>query len=248
MEQKKELTKKTKDEIVDMTQFEGLPTGFEDTTNETFKTPFVKILQALSPEKQKKNEKYVDGAEEGMFFNTATGKLSEELEVIVLKISHDLVVWQPDRGGFVGSFSKTEESEIVDRRDGAKKFDKDGNEVMDTISFFCADVNDPGSLFVFPMSASALKHARNWSTRLRTLKIGDKAAGYVFAGVWKIGSVLESNDKGSWYSIGNTPTFIRPVTNDEVKGIIVPGLEILKKAKTDYSVIDDSGDKEETKY
>jgi len=247
MTDKMTRAKKNEVETIDADFLNGLPTGFEDTTSETFKTPFLRILQSQSDETKKKSERYVDGAEEGSFFNTATQKIYDEINLIVLKVSHDLVVWQPERGGFVGTYAKSEESEIVDRRDGAKKYDKEGNDVVDTISLYCVNADDYSDIFVFPLSGASLKHAKNFSTRLRTLKVGDRVPGVTFAGVWNIKTVLESNDKGSWYSIGNTPSMKRLITKTELDSVVKPGLEMLKKAVTDYSAVAEK-ESEDTDY
>jgi hypothetical protein len=230
-----ELKTKEKIDLVDQSMFTGQTTGFEETNNETFKTPFLKVLQTLSPEIKKKSENFIEGAEEGMFFNTATLKPYSELNIVVLKVVHNLVVWRPNRGGFVGVFDKSQELKLVYRKEGAKKWDKDENIINDTISFFCLNADKPSEIFVFPMSNASIKHAKSFSTRLRMLEANGKPLGVSFAGIWNIKTVLEENDKGSWYDVGNTPTFKRFITKEEFESYVKPALELLKKAETDYS-------------
>ena len=243
----KELTKEQPTKEL-MTIFENQPTGFEETNSETFKTPFLKILQSLSPEVKKKSESYVEGAEEGMFFNTATRIFSEEMNIIVLKIVHNLVVWKPNRGGFVGVFDKSQELKLVKKRDGVKKYDDEGNEITDTISFFCLNAKKPTEIFVFPMSNAAIKHAKSFSTRLRMLEANGKPIGKTFAGVWNIKTVLQENDKGSWYDIGNTPTFLRFITKEAFENYVKPALEIITRAETDYSELESKDAEDNVEY
>lgn len=231
--EQKELQKKN--DSVDLTKFDGLQTGFEETYDETFKTPFLKILQDLSPECKKSSSDYLEDSESGMFCNSATKQLYIDLNIIVLKIVHNLVVWKPNRGGFVAVYPKSKEPEIVKEVNGLEKYDKSGNEVVDTISFFCVNADDPSDLFILPLSKASFKHASKFATRIRMLKIDGKNVNVAFAGVWNIKTVEESNDKGSWFTIGGTPTFQRCITENEFENVIKPSLELFTKAEIDYS-------------
>ena len=51
----------------------GIQTGV--ITQEDLALPFLKILGQLSPEVNKRDGKYVEGAEPGMIFNSVTGEL-----------------------------------------------------------------------------------------------------------------------------------------------------------------------------
>jgi hypothetical protein len=238
MDEKKEIEKKQKTDVIDSSMFSGMKTGFEDTCSDSFKTPFLRILQSGSNEIKKKEKTYVSGAEEGMFYNPVTGKLYSDLEVIVLKITHNLVVWKQNRGGFVGVYEKKDEQRIVAKKDGLKKFDAEGNSINDTISFFCLDANNPIDLFVFPMSNTALKHARNFTTKIRMLELNGKPVQIAYAGVWKISTVLEENQLGKWYDIGSTPLFTRFITQSEFNDFIKPALSLIENSITDYSQSD----------
>lgn len=234
-EENKEITQ-TGGEIADFSQFSGA-SGFEDTDATTFKTPFLKILQDLSPECKPRGEQAVEGAAAGMLFNTATQELHESMDVVVLKISHVLTVWQPNRGGFVGRHPLSAENTVVAKKEGLKKWDSEGNEVIDTLEFYCLDANDPSSVFILTMTTSSLKHGKSWATRLRMLKVNGKPTGVSWASVWTIGTVEEKNDKGSWFSIGTSPKFKRVITMEEKTSYIDPALEMLKTAETAYSEV-----------
>jgi hypothetical protein len=226
---------------LDVSIFEGQVTGFEQTNSETFKTPFLKVLQLLSPElNPKKESDYVETAKPGMFCNTATKEVFNKLDVIVLNIEHNLVVWKPNRGGFVGVYPKAKENEIVHSVDGIKKYDEEMNEIYDTINFFCMNANNYSDLFVISLSNTSFKHGRNWSTKIRMLKSNEKPIGFSYAGVWTIQTVEESNDLGSWYTIGNTPTFKRFITSNEFYNCIEPALKILENNVVDYEVLNEN--------
>ena len=231
----KELQKK---QVTDVSMFEGESSGFENTDASTFKTPFLKILQALSPELKRSDPKYIPDAQQGYFCNSASQELYEDVNIVVLKVEHSLIVWKPDRGGFVGRYSKDQEENIVAKKDGVKKWDKEGNIVMDTIEFFCLNADEPSDIFILSLSAASFKHARSFATRLRMLKIDGKLVNVSWAGVWKISTTEESNEKGTWYTIGSTPEFVRWITKEEKDNFIVPSKKILENATMDYSSLE----------
>ena len=233
----KEVKKKDQSELVDRSMFEGQPTGFEGTDSQTFKTPFLKILQGLSPELSPSNAKHIPGAQIGKFCNSATQQLYDSINVVVLRIDHTLVVWKPDRGGFVGRYPKSQEKEIVHGQEGVQKWDADMNEVIDTIEFYCINIDDPSDIFIFPLSTASLKHAKAWATRIRLLKADGKPIPVSWAGVWNISTMEETNDKGTWSTLGATPDFSRFVTMEEKDNFIIPAIEMLKTAETDYNVM-----------
>jgi hypothetical protein len=226
----------TVDNQLEMFQGSGLDSGFEETYSESFKTPFVRILQSNSPEVLNKGEKYVKGAVPGMLYNTATGKLYDTLNVVVLKVVHNIIAWRPDRGGFVGVFSKEEEGKITARREGLRKWDNAGNDLDDTMSLYCVNHDDPTDIFIISLSRTGLKHARTFATRLKSLQINGVPISKTWPGVWEITSGMESNEKGSWYTIGS-PKFKEFINKDFIEKIVKPGLEMLKTAKVDYSVL-----------
>ena len=49
--------------------------GSQNMTQEDLALPFLKVLGQLSPEVNKMNEKFIEGAEPGMIFNTVTNQL-----------------------------------------------------------------------------------------------------------------------------------------------------------------------------
>lgn len=227
-----------KDQKPNISLFEGESSGFEGTDASTFKTPFLKILQTLSPELKRSDPKYIPDAEVGYFCNTGSQELYDEINVIVLKVEHSLLVWKPNRGGFMGRYKKDEESEITAKKDGVKKWDSEGNIVMDTIEFFCLNADEPSDVFILSLSAASFKHGRSFATRLRMLKLDGKLVNKSWAGVWKISTVEESNEKGSWYTVGSTPEFVRWVTKEERDKFILPTKKMLETAETDYSSLE----------
>ena len=56
--------------------------GAQNISQEDLALPFLKILGQLSPEVNKRDGKYVEGAEPGKIINTVTNQLYDKLQVV----------------------------------------------------------------------------------------------------------------------------------------------------------------------
>ena len=56
--------------------------GAQNISQEDLALPFLKILGQLSPEVNKRDGKYVEGAEPGLIINTVTNELYKSVDVI----------------------------------------------------------------------------------------------------------------------------------------------------------------------
>ena len=56
--------------------------GLQNVSNDDITIPRLAIIQSGSPQRKKKDEKYIEGAEDGMIFNTVTNEVNEKIEVI----------------------------------------------------------------------------------------------------------------------------------------------------------------------
>ena len=95
--------------------------------------PAVKLLQAISPECAKGDEKFIKGAEAGMLIHTETSEMfdgEEGLDFIPLQARKTYVEWIPrsQGGGFVAEYKTREEAE-------ENKEPK--NEIAVTIEYAC---------------------------------------------------------------------------------------------------------------
>ena len=86
--------------------FEGdAAKGLGDIGQKDLALPFLKILAQLSPEVNKRDGKYVEGAEAGMIYNSVTGELHngvEGINVIPCFYKLEYLEWK-DRGEGLGA-------------------------------------------------------------------------------------------------------------------------------------------------
>ena len=74
--------------------------GSQNMTQEDLALPFLKVLGQLSPEVNKRDGKYVEGAEPGMILNTVTNEVfdgTKGIDVLPVFYERKYVEWQ-DRG------------------------------------------------------------------------------------------------------------------------------------------------------
>ena len=82
--------------------------GLEEVTTEDLAIPFLRILAQLSPQVNKRDGAYVEGAEAGMIYNTVSNEAYDgEKGVLVVPCYYNrrFIEWQPrsSGGGYVGS-------------------------------------------------------------------------------------------------------------------------------------------------
>lgn len=171
--------------------------------------PFVRLLQALSPQLNKKKAEYIDGASSGDAFNNVTGQYwdgEQGLTVIPCYQTTKYLEFTPREmgGGFRGEINPNNPVLQQTTRSGSKEILPNGNELVKSDQHFCLIVDEDGGYqpAVIDMKSTQLKVSRRWKTQIAMQKVtlpdGRKVTPPVFATMWKLRSVEESNDQGSW--------------------------------------------------
>ena len=138
--------------------------GAQNISQEDLALPFLKILGQLSPEVNKRDGKYVDGAEPGKIINTVTNQLYDSLEVVPVFYKRQYIEWQ-DRGTSTGAPVAIHEadSDIISQTTRGKDY-KDrlanGNYLENTASHFVLTVGDNPSTALISMKSTQLKVSR----------------------------------------------------------------------------------------
>jgi hypothetical protein len=190
--------------------------GFETTTPDDFSIPFITILQKMSPQCDKVEDAYIEGAEPGMFFDTSTGQIMKdengeplkEITVVPVHYLRQFIRWKERDagGGFVSAH--TPDDEIISQgvRNEAGKLVLDGGDYLsDTRQFYVMVVDtvaNTGRPAIISMASTQIKKARTWLTRMQDFKI-DGANGKftppMYGQMWVLGTMGEKNSKGSWH-------------------------------------------------
>jgi len=185
--------------------------GFEGATASSYAMPFLRILQKLSPEVDKDDVAFIDGAEPGMIVHTITKECYEEINIIPLQYKDSYIEWIPRTkgGGFVREceFPSQLTSEILASctKEENKNILPNGNEFKLHSSYFCALEGEEGEFepVMISMSSSQLKTSRNWMSQMQSMKIEYEGKMYPAKNIrsyqWTLYTELLENDKGKWY-------------------------------------------------
>ena len=179
--------------------------GLENVSNDDITIPRLAVVQAGSPQRKKKDEKYIEGAEEGHIFNTVTNQLYdvEGITVIPCGYKKSYVEWVPREsgGGLVAIHDMKPEGTTVDPK--TKKSFLGENQIVDTAEhFILIKNNDIWEPAILTMTSSNLGVSRKWNTLLKMKKInikGQMVEPPSFLYMFKLSTINAENDLGSWF-------------------------------------------------
>ncbi len=180
--------------------------GAQNISQEDLALPFLKILGQLSPEVNKRDGKYVEGAEPGKIINTVTNELYDSIEVIPCHYKRQYIEWQ-DRGTSSGAPVAIHEadSDIVSQTTRGKDY-KDrlpnGNYLDNTANHFVLVVGKNPETALISMKSTQLKVSRKWNSMMMGLKMQGKNGMFTpptYSHIYKLKTVQQSNDKGTWF-------------------------------------------------
>jgi hypothetical protein len=170
--------------------------GLENVSNDDITIPRLAVVQAGSPQRKKKDEKYIEGAEEGHIFNTVTNQLYdvEGITVIPCGYKKSYVEWVPIH-------DMKPEGTTVDPK--TKKSFLGENQIVDTAEHFILIKNDDTwEPAILTMTSSNLGVSRKWNTLLKMKKInikGQMVEPPSFLYKFKLSTINAENDLGSWF-------------------------------------------------
>lgn len=170
-------------------RFQDAGSGFEniDPTKD-LQTPFLQIVQGLSPELKREKEKYIKGAEQGDIFNSVTRELykvgepdGKPIKVIpcgTMRVYNEWIL-RSKGGGFVKSHLEMPATHDVEIE--GKKFhvlnDNPDHNIVETVMFSVLVLNDEATAYpaIMSMSGSLLSVSRTWISKMYARKICDES-------------------------------------------------------------------------
>ena len=180
--------------------------GFEEVTSADIQIPFLRIIQQMSPQINKKEAGFIEGASGGDIFNTVTNKYWDGEEgVVVIPVYFQMkcleFVPRDQGGGFVGelSASSKEVANAERNQETGMEMLSSGNELVRTAQYYIKIVHDDGTLenAIVDMKKTQLKKSRLWmSMQMMQKRNGITLPSY--ACTYRLKTVEDGNDKGSW--------------------------------------------------
>lgn len=215
--------------------------GYEGMSAQDVQIPFLRILQALSPQVTEGGDEYVEGAKPGYFFNTLTKKVyGNTVSLIPVKFETSWLEWtNGERGKLVGRYAPGSIT-VVDGPN-YRKFTEAGNEIVETMTFYClvAGAIEDG-IIIFSLSKTGIKHGKRWNTLISTTKLPNGKMAPYFSSVWTLKTQLNKNEKGAWYTLGvksvSNIARERFITKEEYTDGVQSALEVLKDVGTQKAI------------
>lgn len=169
--------------------------GVDDLT-----IPRLSLIQDLSPQRKKSDAAYIEGAEEGMLFNSVTNQLyGTEVFFVPVYFKKEWVLWKDrtEGGGFRGAFDSAEAADSArnELEDGAQCESVDTHQQFGLIIDAREELATiAGEEAVISMSKSQMKPSRQLNSMVRM------AGGDRFSKVYKLEAVLINGPKGDYYN------------------------------------------------
>jgi hypothetical protein len=201
---------------------DDLQQGFENMTQEDMALPYVRILGQLSAQVNEGDGKYIDGAKPGMIFNNVTNEIfdgKKGIKVVPCYYKKDYPE-KSDKGEMMAATVAVHlpNSPIIQtgKREGSKIRLPNGNYLEETAYYYVLMETKAGGMTpaLITMKSSQLSVSKNWNSMMKTIQIADGNGGYAIPPmhgvVYNLASVVQKNDRGSWYGWS--------VTQDRVMG------------------------------
>lgn len=200
--------------------------GLEGADAKSFAIPFISLLQGLSPQCEPVKDGGIEGAKPGLFINSITNELFEEILVIPAAFRREFLRWAPrsSGGGFKGSFpaidvdlnrvagmSTHDGMVMMDVPAGQSAYDEKGmpkyDILTDTRNHFVLAQNKAGGWFpaLVSLSSTQIKKSKKWMSLIQGIEL-NKPDGSAFnppsfSHIYKLSSVKEENAKGKWQGV-----------------------------------------------
>lgn len=145
--------------------------GSENVAMQDVVIPRIELVQALSPAIDKSAAGYIEGAEQGMLFNSVTRELyGEQVQVCPVYFRKQWLVWKDRKkgGGFGGAFDTPEEARArIEEEDADEQGDWDIQETAQQIVLVYDENSGDSNEAVVSMSRTKLKISRQWNSLIR---------------------------------------------------------------------------------
>ena len=191
--------------------------GFEGTTAAELLTPFLSIIQGLSPQLDPTSPKYLDAAKQGMILNTVTNELyngQNGLEIVAVYRRPTFTEWVPREqgGGFQGEreIDDPEVLRLKHEQGNFKKLQTDhGTDLIEQYNLFvmygAPDIDEVNaSEAVLAFTSTKIGAYKQFYTRAKAIAYPDGKGGVIqpplWAHRWRMTTVSQKNTKGTFFN------------------------------------------------
>jgi len=228
--------------------------GLESVSAQDLSIPYLRILAQLSPQVNKRDGAYVQGAEAGMIYNTVENAVysgEDGVSVIPCYYRRVYVEWKPREkgGGYVATYGSDDPIlKTTYKDDRGNDILPNGNLLTNTAEFYVLMLDTDGSprRCLITMTSTQLKKARKWLTQMQTNtargKNGNMFVMPMMSHIYTLSTVEERNDKGSWFGWEVSKDHILDLNNQTDAGLFEMALAFSKSVKAGEVKVKQEGD------
>ncbi len=188
----------------------GIDEGMENADADAFAIPFLALLQSGSPQVKKGNPAQIEGAQEGMIFNTVSGEVfdgDDGILVVPVYYRRGIVEWIPrdEGGGYVEEHVPGEEPASRRSEQTGRDTMDNGHELVDTRYHYCLLVktDDKGAPVdyepvVIAMASTGVKVSKKWMFNIQGKKLPNGKSALMRAQIWRLSTIIETKDEYTW--------------------------------------------------
>ena len=171
--------------------------GSENVSASDMSIPRLKLLQALSPELDAQDPKFVEGAKAGQIINSVTNELSNGLFLINLSYSRATIAWKKRKagGGMFGTYDTEAEALAAIKAAGEPEENFDIKENPTHLVYLLSDEGEPKGIALLDMPGTKIKVSKRWNTLIHE---EEKEGNPRFGCVWQLSAVQEKNSDGPY--------------------------------------------------
>lgn len=179
----------TKDHAIVTAEHADMMSGGSDFNQSDLSIPFLRIIQALSPQLQKAEPQYDPDADQGMICETVTPRFfdgDEGLILIPVMYQRSYTEWKPNRGGLVADYGSdpailSKCTKVTDKDGKTRTVTEAGNEISEAAQYYVLyapyDEDAPfevGGEFeqaILTMAGTQWKQSRDWNTNMQRVRL-----------------------------------------------------------------------------
>lgn len=215
--------------------------GLENVKATDTLLPRLTILQALSPQLNKKKVEFIEGAAVGDWCDVSIGEVfKDSVEIIPCHFIVQYIKWKKNRGGFLGNLGADarvlRDTTLNDKR---QHVTPEGDVIAETAHWYVMlHVGMEWRRAFLPFSSTGLKVSRKWHSLIGAeVLFGSKGPFKppLYYRPWTLKVATESNDQGDWYLAAPTKTPRNPED-------ITDATPEKERYKTIYNLMAEAGD------
>lgn len=167
-------------------------------------TPQLRLVQTTSGYAKRSHADYIPGATEGMFIDTLTRQLRDNVRILVCEERVTYTEWEPDQGGLVKQWGTDPTGYNNAEGDFGTRKTADGNDIVPAETYYCLLLTDDegGSLpVVLYLTGTQFKKARRLNTLLTTFELKGPDGPFTapfWARAFDCSAVPESKGENTW--------------------------------------------------